>query len=71
MLFAYSVSNQTLQRQEGLLDGQAYPWIDLIDPTVDEDRAVEARLGISIPTREDMQEIELSSRLYVEGARVI
>src|ERR1700722_9399445 len=45
-------------------------WIDLVNPTQAEDRAVERLAGIAIPTREDMQEIEISSRLYIEnGAR--
>ncbi len=45
-------------------------WIDLVKPTTAEDKAVERLAGISIPTREDMQEIEISSRLYIEaGAR--
>ena len=35
-----------------------------------EDKLVERMLGIAVPTREEMQEIEVSSRLYVEnGAR--
>jgi magnesium transporter len=41
-------------------------WIDLECPTVAEEDAVEAVLGINIPTREDMQEIEVSSRIYRE-----
>jgi magnesium transporter len=45
-------------------------WIDLIKPTIQEDKVVENLLGIAVPTREEMQEIEVSSRLYVEnGAR--
>jgi magnesium transporter len=45
-------------------------WFDLVMPTVAEDKLLEATLGIAIPTREEMQEIEISSRLYVEnGAR--
>jgi magnesium transporter len=45
-------------------------WFDLINPTVAEDRMVEAAVGVLLPTREEMQEIEVSSRLYVEdGAR--
>jgi magnesium transporter len=45
-------------------------WVDLVNPTGAEDKAVERLLGIAIPTREDMQEIEISSRLYIEnGAR--
>src|SRR5690348_1484972 len=45
-------------------------WIDLVSPTVQEDKVVEQLLGVAVPTREEMQEIEVSSRLYVEhGAR--
>ena len=45
-------------------------WIDLVKPTAGEDQAVERLAGIAVPTREDMQEIEISSRLYIEnGAR--
>ena len=45
-------------------------WIDLVNPNAAEDRAVERLAGIAVPTREDMQEIEVTSRLYVEnGAR--
>lgn len=45
-------------------------WIDIKTPSPGEDKAVEKLVGIEIPTREDMQEIEASSRLYVEnGAR--
>jgi len=45
-------------------------WIDLVSPAHSEDKVVERRLGIAVPTREEMQEIEVSSRLYVEnGAR--
>ena len=42
-------------------------WIDLDCPTEAEEDAVEAALGIDIPTREDMQEIEISSRIYRES----
>jgi magnesium transporter len=45
-------------------------WIDMVKPTAEEDHAVERLAGIAVPTREDMQEIEISSRLYIEnGAR--
>lgn len=39
-------------------------WIDLLDPTRDEELVVEKAVGVGLPTREDMAEIELSSRLY-------
>src|ERR1700726_1576004 len=49
---------------------QSAVWIDMVTPTADEDHAVEGLAGIAVPTREDMQEIEISSRLYTEnGAR--
>jgi magnesium transporter len=42
-------------------------WIDLFQPTHEEETEVERRVGLDVPTREEMQEIELSSRLYEEG----
>ena len=41
-------------------------WLDLINPTRHEDQFAEQLLGISIPTREEAQEIEVSARLYHE-----
>jgi magnesium transporter len=41
-------------------------WIDMLEPTAEEELTLEAALGIDIPTREEMQAIELSSRLYEE-----
>ena len=41
-------------------------WIDLLNPTSAEERAVQAALRLEVPTREEMQEIESSSRLYRE-----
>lgn len=41
-------------------------WIDLNRPTDDETAAV-AALGADIPTLDDMEEIEISNRLYREG----
>lgn len=42
-------------------------WIDLYDPSRDEELRLEAHLGVMIPTQADMAEIETSSRLYVEN----
>ena len=41
-------------------------WVDLYDPTPQEREAVKALFGFEPPTREDMEEIEISSRLYQE-----
>jgi magnesium transporter len=38
----------------------------MFDPTPEERRKVEAALGAEMPTRADMEEIEISSRLYQE-----
>ena len=42
-------------------------WIDLIEPTRDEDKLVEQHLNIQIPTREEMADIEPSEILYHEN----
>lgn len=41
-------------------------WIDLFEPTKEEEQRVETALGIDIPTREEMREVESSSALYRE-----
>lgn len=45
-------------------------WIDLIAPTEDETAEVEAAMGVSIPSREALSEIESTSRLRVVGQAV-
>ncbi|MBS3962099.1 MAG: magnesium transporter CorA family protein [Sandarakinorhabdus sp.] len=42
-------------------------WIDLCYPTEQERKAVEAALEIELPSKEDMTEIEASSRVYRDG----
>ena len=39
-------------------------WIDLEEPTNDEERLVERCIGVNVPTQDEMSEIEPSSRLY-------
>ncbi|HEY2070793.1 MAG TPA: magnesium/cobalt transporter CorA [Rhizomicrobium sp.] len=41
-------------------------WLDLLNPTPDERKRVDRFLGMELPTRADMEEIEISSRLYQE-----
>jgi magnesium transporter len=73
MLIAYALQNGGLARVE-LTAGSAPPaealWIDLYEPGVEEERAVETGLGIDVPTREEMREIESSNRLYEEAGAV-
>ncbi len=42
-------------------------WIDLLRPSNEEEASIERLAGLDVPTREEMQEIELSSRLYQEA----
>jgi magnesium transporter len=42
-------------------------WIDLLEPTPEEEKFVETMLGIDVPTREEMKEIETSNRLYEDN----
>jgi magnesium transporter len=41
-------------------------WVDLLEPTTEEEKLVERTLSIDVPTREEMREIEASNRLYEE-----
>ncbi len=70
MLSVYVPRGGSLERipvEPGQSPSEAAVWIDLVSPTVQEDKLVEALLGIAVPTREEMQEIEVSSRLYIEN----
>ena len=70
MLSVYVPRGTSLERisvEAGQPPPEAAVWIDLVSPTVQEDKLVEALLGIAVPTREEMQEIEVSSRLYIEN----
>jgi len=58
MLAAYPKQTQT---QEEL--HPAAVWIDLLNPTEDEERLVAAATGLHVPTRAELSEIETSSRL--------
>jgi magnesium transporter len=70
MLTSYSLDKGLLALRQGA-PGEgplsSAVWIDLLNPTPEEERAVQDALRLEIPTREEMQEIESSSRLYKEG----
>ncbi|NPU09987.1 magnesium transporter CorA family protein [Bradyrhizobium sp. 83012] len=73
-MFSVFVPSDAALKKAEITDPSALPdnavWVDLVNPSNAEDRAVEKLAGIAVPTREDMQEIEISSRLYIEnGAR--
>ncbi len=73
MLFAYRLGEKGLE--EIVVDpGQDVPagiaWVDLHQPTFEEDRIAERFLGAEIPSREETEEIEYSSRFYAEDGAV-
>lgn len=71
MITYYILSGDRLERrqhddaQRGLPPGTL--WIDLHHPTPEEERLLESHLQVNIPTREEMAEIEDSSRFYEDG----
>jgi magnesium transporter len=70
-MFSVFVPSDSSLKKAVSVDLKALPenavWIDMVKPTPEEDHAVEGLAGIAVPTREDMQEIEISSRLYIEN----
>ncbi|WP_372620441.1 magnesium transporter CorA family protein [Falsiroseomonas sp.] len=69
MLTTYALAEGRVSVHEGLLPPAELAravWIDLLNPTPEEERAVQSALRLEVPTREEMEEIESSSRLYRE-----
>ena len=71
MLRAYQQQNGGLKGAT-IGEGETIPagtlWVDLLNPTLDERRKVDQALSVEMPTRADMEEIEISSRLYEENS---
>lgn len=71
MIRVYSSSDNafhTLEPHDSHTLPEGTVWVDLNQPSAMEEDWVQKKLGIELPTREDMQEIETSSRLYQDGA---
>jgi magnesium transporter len=72
MLVAYRFGEKGLEEGAG---GDAAPgpdaaWIDLLGPTSTEEQAAETFIGADVPSREETQEIEFSSRFYSDSGAV-
>ncbi|WP_241503815.1 magnesium transporter CorA family protein [Ferruginivarius sediminum] len=67
MIRVYSIEQGRISVREVAVGGP-WPadlvWIDLLQLDTAEEKAVEQHFGLDIPTREEMAEIEASSRLY-------
>ena len=66
MLYAYATRDGRLFRLAAGDDLAQAVWIDLIQPDDDEVSALRG-LGVDVPSLADMEEIEISNRLYREG----
>lgn len=65
MITTYLLENGRLQPDPNRRIQNAL-WIDLFDPTADEEHSLEEALHLQIPTRAEMREVESSSALYRE-----
>jgi magnesium transporter len=67
---AYALRNGRIERAEvakaAALAGDSV-WLDIVQPTPEERSKVEAVYGLTLPTPEEVREIEPSDRLYSEG----
>jgi magnesium transporter len=72
MIKAFVAENDRLRVVDDLLgNGDRVVWVDLLSPTREEEASIEQLIGVGIPTREEMEEIEISSRLYVENGAYV
>lgn len=73
MITLYCLENGALV-ERAAEQGQALPdnvlWIDLLSPDQQEERFIESALRLDIPTREELAEIEDSSRFYDENGAI-
>ncbi len=60
-------------RVEGVLDvlPEQTVWIDIVSPSRDDEAAMLRLLSVELPSHEEMQEIEASSRLYEDGGALV
>lgn len=74
MLNTYTREAGQIQRHTGMLDSKELSravWIDMVEPSKGEEAAVEAVLGVEVPTPEEMREVESSSQIYREGEAMV
>lgn len=71
MILTYSItSDQEIEKNE-ITVGDDIPedivWVDLIDPSPEEENEIETIFRIDVPTREEMDKMEVMSPFYKEG----
>jgi len=66
MMKTFAIEGGRLRPPAGAIDWSKIVWADLLTPTAEEEAEIERWIGVNVPTREEMEEIEVSSRLYIE-----
>jgi len=67
MITTYLSQNNKIERSKEVILDSSTLWIDLVNMSREEERLIETFLAIDIPSKEEMEQIEVSSRLYVEN----
>src|SRR6185437_2016115 len=67
MITVYDAAGGKLKPRDETGNLSTSVWIDLQNPAEDEDKTIEQALGIEVPTRSEMREIEASNRFYTEN----
>lgn len=75
MLYIYTkTKNALVQRMEFKLDNKILPenilWIDLLYPSVDEIAYISSQFKLKFPTKEEREEIELSSKYWEDNTTI-
>ena len=68
MIITYLNQNNKIERSTEVILDPSTLWIDLVNMSREEEKLIENFLGIDIPSKEEMEQIEVSRRLYVENA---
>jgi magnesium transporter len=71
MIIAYTYNNEEELEKIELESGDTVPkntvWLDLLEPSIEEEKYIEKALKMDIPTREELDKIEVMSPFYKEG----
>lgn len=67
MITFYDKSGTCFSRRTDGEVAEQTVWIDLFNPSAEEEDVIERALGIDVPTRAEMREIEVSNRFYTEA----
>jgi magnesium transporter len=72
MIAGFVAEGGRLRRiDDALSDVASLIWVDLLNPSAEEETLLEARIGIDVPTREEVERLEFSGRLYKEDDAVV